>query len=255
MPTPFTHLRTAQTLLADAQIPRPIRDALEAECGAFLLGNIAADARVNNGTLRANTHFYQYDAPIIEHPWRVMLAQHPGLRQATDAAQQAFLAGYVAHLAMDEFWLLEMLRPHFLEREWGASRDFRFWMFHILLIYIDERDMAALADWHYERLTSARPESWLPFMDDESLIDWRDFIARQIKPPGDSQTLTILGERLGRNPADFRAVLDSPEQMRADLWAHITPGELARIEAAMYDFARAQMLDYLREFGVKKNRA
>ncbi len=246
MPTPFTHLAIAQRLLADPALPPNVRDLLHAQRPAFLLGSVAADARVNSGSQRADTHFYRYEAAITEHPWRVMLAQHPVLQQAKDAAQMAFLAGYVGHLAVDEYWSVNML-PHFHNRAWG-TRDFRYFMLHILLIYMDERDLALLGDWQAAALSSARPDGWLPFMPDAKLRDWRDFIAGQITPGSESRTLQIFGARIHRTPGEFRAVLDEPKQMQTNLWQHIAPEELARIEQAMYAFARDQLAEYVAEY-------
>ena len=247
MPTPFTHLATAQRLLADPALPPKARALLHAQRPAFLLGSVAADARVNSGSQRADTHFYRYEAQITERPWRVMLAQHPVLQQAKDAAQAAFLAGYVGHLAVDEYWSVNMLLPHFHNRQWG-TRDFRYFMLHILLVYMDERDLTLLEEWQPATLSSARPDSWLPFMPDATLRDWRDFIAGQIVPGSESRTLQIFGARIHRTPADFRAVLDEPKQMQSNLWQHIPPEELARIEHEMYAYARAQMIEYAAEF-------
>lgn len=248
MPTPFTHLHIAQRLLNDPQLPENVRTLLSVECSAFLLGSIAADARVSSGVQRANTHFYRYDEPMRDHPWRVMLAEYPALEQVENPAQRAFVAGYVAHLAVDELWTEEMLRAHFIAREWGADSRFRFFMLHILLIYMDERDYAALEPWQAEALAAAKPEGWLPFMDDGDLRAWRSFIAEQVA--GESQTLAVLGARVQRSPEEFRAVLDSPERMQADLWAHVSRDVVAQVEARMYAFARAQMTAYLARFAV-----
>ncbi len=247
MPTPFTHLHAAQRLLTDPHIPGASRQFLHGEHGAFLLGNIAADARVSSSSVRADTHFYQYDRPIVDHPWRVMLAQHATPQQADSAAQQAFLAGYVAHLSMDEFWTQEMLGPHFVERNWG-TRESRFVMLHILLIHMDERDRDSLPPEQEADLLTAQPHDWLPFMPDAVLAQWRDFIAGQIAPEGHSETLAIFGSRINKTPAQFRAILDSPLRMQNDLWNHIPQAELARIEQGMYAFAREQMTVYLAEF-------
>jgi hypothetical protein len=35
--------------------------------------------------------------------------------------------------------------------------------------------------------------------------------------------------------------------MQADLWAHVTPETTARVEAQMYEHARAQMITYMNE--------
>ena len=86
MPTPFTHLETAQRMLVDEHIPSEIRSALALEKPAFLLGSVAADARTNGDLTRESTHFYSYDKGITEHPWRVMLQQNPNLYQLTSLA-------------------------------------------------------------------------------------------------------------------------------------------------------------------------
>lgn len=247
MPTPFTHLQVAQKLLKDEQIAPSIRALLNTERSAFLLGNIAADARVDSGMMRGDTHFYQYDKPIIEHPWRVMMRRFPTLQHARSEAQQAFLAGYVAHLTMDEIWSLDMLGPHFVDRQWG-TRDLRFLMLHIILIYMDERDYAGLEDWHRANLCAAQPDSWLPFMSDQILTGWRDVIGNQLPPDGKSLTLEIFGQRIIKSREQFRAILDSPEQMQANLWDNIPREILAQIEVRMYQSAREQMLIYWDEF-------
>lgn len=244
MPTPFTHLETAQRLLNDEHIPHTIRDMLRAECPAFLLGHVAADARTESGIKREDTHFYSYDKGIHEHPWRVMLETHPSLEIPHSLAQRVFLAGYAAHLSIDEWWSLHMLGPQFANRDW-APRPQRFIMLHVILIYMDERDYNLLQPWQYETLQAAEPDRWTPFMNDRILRDWRDFIARQIRPGGNaSETLEVLGSRINMQPPDLRAILDDPERMHNDLWQHIPQTLMAEIEADMYRHAREQMLVY-----------
>lgn len=246
MPTPFTHLETAQRLLVDDAVPADVRAALAAERGAFLLGNIAADARTGGGINREDTHFYQYDRPLVDHPWRVMLTQHPSMKPPRSASHRAFLAGYTAHLSIDEWWSLQMLGPHFALREW-APRPTRFFYLHILLILMDERDRSRLENWQYPALLMAQPESWTPFLSDAILRDWRDFVGEQIRPGGESQTLAVFGGRINKTPADLRAILDSAVTLETELWPHISPALLEEIETGMYHHARAQMLRYWME--------
>lgn len=245
MPTPFTHLKAAQDLLADPLVPEQVQELLRSECSAFLLGNIAADARISSGTGRADTHFYRYDQPMADHPWRVMLGRYPSLKQPSGEAQRAFLAGYVAHLSMDEIWTLNMLRPRFVEPRWGDDR-FRFFMLHVLLVYVDQRDYAGLETWQGPVLGDARARGWLPFLPDADLHAWRDFIQQQVV--GESETLSVLGQRVQRSPAEFEAVLNSPERMQADLWDNVPHVALEQVEQQMYTFARDQMLLYLDEY-------
>lgn len=242
MPTPFTHLAAAQRLLADATISPSVRALLAAERPAFLLGSVAADAHPP-GVTRDMTHFYTYDSLLTEAPWRVMLRRCPALQAASTAAQRVFLAGYVAHLAMDEVWTRDMLGPHFALANWG-TRGFRFVLLHALLITMDERDYAALEAWQSPTLAAAQPAGWLPFLSDAALAEWRDFIAEQIRPGGVSQTIAVFAPRIHHTPDELRRILDSPEQMHL-LWQNITPALLAEIEARMYTYAREQMHLYL----------
>lgn len=249
MPTPFSHLAFAQRLRGDDLLPPSVKTLLQAQWSAFLLGSIAADGHGLAGIQREDTHFYAYDRPMEDHPWRVMVGRYPTLLTPSDAAQQAFVAGYVAHISMDEVWSLDMLRPHFAEREW-ASRPQRFLMLHILLILMDERDEQVLAPSIADELHAAEPHEWSPFMSDSALKAWGELVDRQIMPGGKSETLTIFGGRIGKTPEELRAVLDSPDQLELDLWANIPRSLLADIEAQMYSHARDQMLLYLSETGL-----
>ena len=76
MPTPFMHLRAANRFLNDAAVPREIRADLgsEANLGAFLLGNVAPDARVSGGLSRDRTHFFEYGPRVNPHPGNAILS-------------------------------------------------------------------------------------------------------------------------------------------------------------------------------------
>jgi len=246
MPTPFTHLETAQRLLVDETIPADIRAYLNNERPAFLLGSIAADARINGNLNREDTHFYSYDKGISSHPWRVMVSKYPDLLVPVSPAQRAFVAGYVGHLSMDEIWSLEMLGPHFANREWG-SRTFRFLMLHILLISMDERDYERLELWHSSALAAAEPHGWARFMSDTVLQEWRDYIRQQLRPNGISETLQVLGSRINKSADELRSILDSREQMDHDLWVNVAPEVLISVEQSMYIHAREQLCTYWEE--------
>jgi len=246
MPTPFTHLLYAQRLLDDPAVPGDQRALLNDQRGAYLLGSIVADAQALAGLKRDDTHFYNFEVPMEDHPWRVMMARYPQLLEVRDPTRRAFLAGYVMHLSMDEIWSLQMTGPEFAEREW-APRMQRFLMLHILLIYIDERDLKLLDPRLNESLRDVQPHDWLPFLSDSVVSEWGNLIYKQIIPGGESETLAVYGARLKRTPEELRSILDSPQQMHDDLWVHITPELTARVESNMADHARTQMITYLNE--------
>ena len=249
MPTPFSHLKYAQFLLADAQLPANMRSLVQQQRPSFQLGCIIADARVTGGIGRELTHFYQLGEPITERPWRAMFLHYPLLALARDNAHLAFLAGYVAHLALDEFWAENMVRPHFWGREWDVShkRD-KLFALHLILTVMDERDQAELHAWQAHSLAQCQPHAWLPFLSDDILRDWRDFVSRQLAPGGQSQTLRIFSRRLGCDVATLRDVLDDPEQLHEHLWRHIAPSLLDDVEVRAYIYTRQQLVFYLREF-------
>jgi hypothetical protein len=246
MPTPFTHLVYAQRLLSDPAVPADQRALLNAQRGAYLLGSVVADAHALAGLKREDTHFYTFEQPIVEHPWRVMMAQYPALMSVRDPAQRAFLAGYVMHLSMDEIWSLQMTGPEFAEREW-ATRIQRFLMLHILLIYLDERDLTVLDPRLNDALGDVQPHHWLPFLSDSVLREWDNLVYRQIIPGGGSETLEIYGIRLKRTPEELRAILNSPERMQDELWVNVSPELTMQVEANMTDHSRTQMITYLSE--------
>jgi hypothetical protein len=246
MPTPFTHLNIAQRLLCDDTISADRRELLNRYRRAFSLGSIAADARVDSGRPRDSSHFYTYGQRITEPPWRVMIRENPALMTPQNDAHKTFIAAYVAHLGADEYWSRVMVAPHFVEREW-ADRFTRFFILHILLIYMDERDEMTLEAWQAESLKNAEPDHWLAFISDSDLRRWRDIIYDQIRPEGVSQTVQILSERVAKQPQELRAFMNSPERMQAELWDHVSLETLKTIEVDMYDYARDQMLCYLDE--------
>lgn len=242
MPTPFSHLYITQRLLSDDAVPAEVRAFADACRPDFLLGGIIADQRPKGGK-RADTHFYEYARPMPDNPWREMFRQNPSLKQPISDAHKAFLMGYVAHLAADEYWTRHMLGPHFVERDWGGSMSHRFYLLHLLLITMDERDQALLYDGIGATMRSCEPAAWLPFMHDQKIIEWRDFLARQIDED-DSKTLEIFGRRIDTAPDQVRAFLDNTAYMQNELWNHVTPEILADVETQLYAFSRQQMLIY-----------
>ncbi len=249
MPTPFTHLRIAQSLLVDESLSPLYRELMRRQRPAFQLGSIVADARVASGVGREVTHFYSYGSYICEHPWRRMLRLHPSLTAVHDEVQLAFLAGYVAHLATDEAWGLKLVRPQIWGREWlGFEQRDKLFALHLILTVMDERDERQLESWQAASLARGEPDDWLPFMSDAVLRGWRDLVADQLMPGGESKTLEIFAKRLQCDPAIIRAALDDPAEMEGCLWSQLPRSLLAEVERACYAYTRDQLAVYLTEF-------
>src|SRR5258708_39750816 len=115
MPTPFMHMAFAERLIADPVLPAGVRDLLVSNWGAFLLGSIAPDARVSSGIDRVGTHFFEYVPHIDPSAVQVMMTRHPELAgiSLSEGGRRAFIAGYVAHLMMDQILCTALLFPVF----------------------------------------------------------------------------------------------------------------------------------------------
>lgn len=245
MPTPFTHLASAQVLLANGSLSLDQRARLHAYLPAFLLGCIAADGHDGTSLRREDTHFYRYDQPIPSPLPAVMLTRHPQLAAPASAEQRAFVAGYVGHLALDEVWTEAVMRPHFIEPAWGSSGE-RFLMLNLLLIGMDERDRAGLHPAFGEALPNAKPAGWLPFLPDRALCAWRDVVARQLAPGAASETLDIISARTHMPAAELAELSHSPEVLAERLWAHVPRAAVDAAEARMHAYAAEQVAAYLR---------
>jgi hypothetical protein len=248
MPTPFTHLVAIHSLLQDSRLSNEIRLALSAQQPAFLLGSVVADARIPVRDSREATHFYSYAKPITTPPWRVLLQKNPSLIPPQSDAHRAFIAGYVAHLAMDTVWALDMLAPHFVQRDWGKDREHRFFMLHFLLVHMDERDQQLISPEVAHTFSLAQPKAWLPFMSPSIIADWHTLIHEQIKPNGTSDTLNIIGKRIGCSPRDMRCLLDDVQWMHDELWAYLPHAVVQEVEERMYALARKSVMEYWNEF-------
>lgn len=248
MPTPFMHMAFAQRLIDDPtdQGFEPHRDLIVSNWGAFLLGNIAPDARVSSGLRRADTHFFEYESVITPPAMDAMLSAFPELRRSTvqDDARAAFIAGYVAHLAMDEVWCTDILFPFFTKLWDGNFSSFQ--MLHICLGWLDARDLKTIPlATQYPALANATPDSWLPFMPDDAIRGWRDIVAGQIAPTGHSRTLEILGQRVAMSEAQMREFIESERAMNDYLWHNVPPATIAANDQRMADRARGNILAYL----------
>ncbi|MGB7340191.1 MAG: hypothetical protein WBC91_14940, partial [Phototrophicaceae bacterium] len=122
----------------------------------------------------------------------------------------------------------------------------RFYMLHLLLITMDERDELLLPEGIGAVMQNSEPNDWLPFLSDDLIRDWRDFLAQQIDEH-DSQTLRIFGGRIKTSADDVRALLDDEEYMTSKLWNHVSHETLAEVERDLYQFAREQLVVYWEE--------
>jgi hypothetical protein len=113
MPPLAVHTRIAKDT-ADA-LAAP---SLDEQRGNLYLGSTAPDVRVITRWERERTHYFDIHNFGDQSGVEAFLAANPALAEAgaLDPRTQAFIAGYISHLVVDELWIGTIYRPFFGER-------------------------------------------------------------------------------------------------------------------------------------------
>ena len=228
MPTPFYHLALAGALLADERLQPSTREFLTETRPVFIFGNTAPDVQTMSGEDRAATHFFHVPLRDKTPAYETMFARYSQLSVAAalPKEQSAFITGYICHLLLDQLWIGEILESYFgLEATWENIRE-RLFLHNVMRIHIDRQDLAQLPSDLDIVLAQVQPSDWLPFVEDQHLRAWRDFVSVQLAPGADIQTVAVFAERMGRAPSEFETLLDSPQRLQARLWENIPRSEL-----------------------------
>jgi len=240
------HLALANEVLGDRRLPPDAQRLLLQEQGPFLLGNTAPDVQTVSGQSRVETHFYTLPRTADTPAHEALLARYPelGHPDLLPASQAAFVAGYIAHLAVDEIWLDCIFLPHFKDGvEPWAERAFQH---NVLRTWMDRQDLHRLdSALTAAVLKQARPHGWLPFVSDRALQDWRDWLVSQLKPGRRAQTAEVFAERMGVSAAEMEAVVDSPQQMAERVFRRVPESILRAFREASYNESIVRITHYL----------
>lgn len=206
------------------------REVLIAEPPAFLFGNIAPDAQTVSGQPREATHFFP--VPLGEAPpaHQKMFERHPELARPDrlPPAHAAFLAGYLAHLELDQLWIADIFDPVFGPRQtWGNFRE-RLYLHNVFRAHWDAQDQQRLPASLETQLRAAQPADWLPFVGDGHLRRWRDLVADQLVPGAAARTVEVFAKRMGADPKAFAALVNSSAEMERRIFARVPPARLAQ---------------------------
>jgi hypothetical protein len=229
VPTPFYHLWLTEDLLQHSDLPAEIHELLEQQRAAFLLGNTAPDVQTISGQPRLATHFFSLPIlPGSPYAWQAMLASYPLLAQPDrlPAPQAAFLAGYLCHLQADWYWITDIFAPVFGSgAKWLAFKQ-RLYLHNVLRAHLDRHIFSDLTPATGDYLSHALPQDWLPFVEDRHLCQWRDWLAEQLCPGCEPQTVTVFAARHGLPEEDFNLLLASEERLEEEIFSHLPRGRL-----------------------------
>lgn len=224
VPTPFYHLNVAADLLNHAELSDPPFSTLKTYRAEFFLGNTAPDVQTVSGQDRRATHFF--DLPIRKGmipAWEKMLALYPSLIRPANLhpAQAAFLAGYLCHLQADWLWVVEVFAPVFgLASTWNSFEQ-RLYLHNVLRAYLDTKILSSLPSSMGTNLRLVSPASWLPFVKDVYLCQWRDFLAQQLQPGAFVRTVEVFAARQGIPAEAYYRLINSEERLDQEIFVHL----------------------------------
>jgi hypothetical protein len=246
VPTPFYHLSIAQDLLRHPALAPGARRSLRQNWPAFLLGSTAPDVQSISGQSRRLTHFFELPLqPGVLPPWEQMLVDYPRLApwetaagsrdEALTPAQAAFIAGYLCHLQADWLWVQAIFAPVFGPDQPWETFHHRLFLHNVLRAYLDRQILADLPEGLDRELAQAEPQGWLPFVADQHLAQWRDFLAGQLRPGAESRTVEVFAARQGLAPEAFYRLLDSEDQMEREVFSRLPRQQLEAYRQRLLD--------------------
>ncbi len=248
MPTPYQHLASAIAILEAPELPGVIKSHLEAEKGAFLLGNIAGDVRYLTHQPRSETHFHEVPPSSSDAPVEKMFQSYPALADPDrlTPAQAAFVSGYLLHLTWDAHWVLEVFCPYYLDADgWSQWKD-AIIHHNALRLVLDRRALAELpAHDTAVALRSACPQQWVPFIADVVLREWRDRIAHQLTASKNVEgAATVFAERMNISIDYLLNVAHAIELDTDDVHLSGLTEAVARFECSAYKESMTLLQQY-----------
>jgi len=226
------HLRIAEQILCEAeQRNGRLHTLLQQEWPAFYFGSVAPDYQYICGIPREQTHFYSIPPEPDNQGYNTMLRQFPELAQSQNLSpsQAMFVAAYSVHLMYDLIWLRDIIDPYFFRAKGMGDRQQRILVHFILLTYLDKLAFESLPETAMSTLAAAHADQWLPFAQNEHLINWRDEIVPQLQPGARIRTIEIYAERLGMTPDEFAINLEDPAWMDEHIFGQLPVTEIQAI--------------------------
>ncbi|MCU0520184.1 MAG: hypothetical protein MUF84_05790 [Anaerolineae bacterium] len=184
---------------------------MEAEFGAFLLGNTAGDVQSITGQPRLETHFYSLSDLQHSPAAGRLLSAYPELSDPAllSPPHAAFLSGYLVHLVWDQIWAEDIFIPLYRDAEFWPDRVARYVHHNALRIHLDRESYDSLDRARLVRLLDGvTPARWLPFVADVALEDWRDWLVEQLVDPDRVQTAAVFSERMKTPVSALEEIVD-----------------------------------------------
>ena len=135
-----------------------------------------------------------------------MFEARPELRVASnhDEPTQAFVAGYITHLMVDETWITRMFRPYFGDRSVFDDETEGHVMDRVLQLELDRQSWETV-DSTLTLLTSATRRVGVGFIPQETLDEWREWVTGHLKGGFSWERLRFMARRIAAGDETHRA--------------------------------------------------
>ncbi|MDA0262799.1 MAG: zinc dependent phospholipase C family protein [Chloroflexi bacterium] len=222
--------------------------------GSFYLGSTAPDIRAMTRKPRELTHFAPLSVEEVGTGTRTMFQMHPELSDALTPASQAFLAGYICHLAADEIWITSVFRHNFdtsLEdsRLTDDEVQANIWD-RAMQLDLDRQTLSQFdGDNHPKRLLACSDQDVsMPFFEDGLLAEWKDRVGRFAVWEFNWDRLKSALNRLYRDDEQVQQAvekfLDGMPRSLEQVYKKVPEGEIS----AYQQRAVSATIDQVREF-------
>lgn len=235
MPTPFYHLSIACEILEHPSLDPKIRSILKLHASEFLFGKTAPDVQVVSRQAREDTHFFTVPPEDSLPAWKRLMAAHPSLARSSGlpTRQAVFMAGYICHLQADQQWIVDLFLPVFgPDARWADFRQ-RLYFHNVLRAYLDQQVVAALPEDIAMQLQNSSPDNWLPFVEDNYLIDWQNFVSEQLQPGAEIKTAEVFAERQGVSPEEITNIVESESSMDEMIFSQLPRQRLSEFRETL----------------------
>jgi len=226
---------------------------LDEDPGSFYLGSTAPDIRILTRWERERTHFFDLHNFDRQDGVRAMFEAYPALARPAglNPATAAFIAGYMAHLVMDEIWINDIYRPFFGPCS-PQGGDVRANIMDRAIQYELDRqtrsDREAVAH-IVKELARTALDVEVGFIDKDTIARWRALTLEAVNQPPDWEHFRYLAGRALRaagldGAADYAEFLKTVPDLLAETTAYLTK---ERIQAFLERSVK-ETLEAIREY-------
>lgn len=249
MPPLAIHAVIAKQMAERLRLP-----ALDEQRGNLYLGSTAPDIRVITRWDRQRTHFFDIHNFGEQSSARAFLESNPAI---TDAGKltprtQAFLAGYLSHLVVDEGWIGAVYRPFFGERSplGGTLRANVMDRALQFSLDADTRSDSELMAHVLDEVARCDLDLQIGFIDRDSLVRWREIITEyaQSQPDWDrfrARARQHLAQTGDITEAGFAELAESLPELVDEALRHLTRQRIDEVMRDSVDASVRVVTEYL----------